>query len=695
MTSQDSAPNALYTSFGDQETKLLELESQLVSAISFDYNYIFDILSVISSKDLKDEIVLKNIESVKILTAGELTSKMISTDLKSSNIILNFDLNQIDVHLGVSYRNRLVRNMAEANLKNYINTTNITTLNQITAQFSMFVKEFMTNVEIRKFPSTWEVRYLLFVQFRLQMKDVIMKCLTQPLFGTKEGISTAMQTILVVKNFENKIGDILKENNSNCELSIEDSLINLFESCLIWFLNDVKNEMSIFVATKTEAIMATTWLVPDIKTESATPITLLGPDTTTAEMFAFFKTIFDKSNRYSTGKIFANLVNEALNQIKIHITALGTKYPKDRKTFDTNLEYMLFNIICTTGYCIDTVENMKTTLESKVQKRYFASINFNSAKDVLHDVLTSTIDTLVSETMQRYQSDFAKLSVFKFDEKSTAASPKLITDYITMICRKYSGVVTRADKYLNPFCAVMITKKLTFCTIDTVLEQLLKLRNIHWTHSSAFDIIVATLFQTTNDLMEQKLIDEHNIVGVTSDKITITLRSKISGKITRIQNCINAIAVENSVYDDERHATYFTNEKISFDTMTGVKGIITYKNVGKVAMTSMGDVAVGGINSTTNAFSVNNFKKLVGKGNNDVAVSDISNHSTYSDGVAGPGTGTHAFTSFISGTKKIFTEGLFTDGIEIGQKKSEKAITVNNKDSVDSKKKAIIIEKKS
>jgi hypothetical protein len=241
--------------------------------------------------------------------------------------------------------------------------------------------------------------------------------------------------------------------------------------------------------------------------------------------------------------------------------------------------------------------------------------------------------------------------------------------------------------YLNIVCIKAIAKKLTFKMIDTVYEHLLTLKGVHWLHSSSFDVIVDNLFQATNSLMDKKLLNEDTVIGIDSNKMEITLRSKISTRITRIRDLINAISVDNSQYTQDKHKTYFKDEKVSYDTINVLKGNINIKNVSRIAVVTVGDHVGSAVNTTVSTavgvgeFGVGGFKKLVDFGSVSSGTKSDFNTGTHeksSHGQFQSMSRTHSgkdcndghekdellnFTSLVSDAKKMFSG--------IGRKKND------------------------
>lgn len=651
------------------DNTIADLESKLVSLPMYDFKYIFEVLTAINKSETVNELSKIKAHNIKILVAMEIGSKISQTNLKDKNINFNFELNKIDEHLGPTVRSRLVRNMVSNNIK--IDIEGIPTPKQIEDCLGSFF-ELISNEQLNKFPTEWEIYYWLFYIFRDQLKPLIVKC-SQNIASTNS--RETITHIRVVKGYEDRIKEILESNSSSFIIKSEDSIINGYDMCLLTFLSELKVDFINKCSELNNSFKINEYITPDQKTEPYQ----LAISPFTEELFIFLNKRLSQCSTLSTGNAYYTSIINATNVIKDHMTEVGKKYfyEKDKaKSYNPSIEFVLLNIICTSEASMKILEELRIKVSSSIQNKYKKNVNdcIDTTRNVIASVFTESINFLVLETIKRYQQNIDQLKTFNFSEKMASTTDNMnksrvaIADYIKSVTSKYVNTLIRINGFINSYCVNEISKKLTFDTIDCVFNHLLSLSGIHCTHSDNFDIIVETLMKRTSNLMGdvvevdvienqrqiKKVINGDLQIGVMQDGTTITVRLKISTKITKIRELINAIAVKNQDYTEEKHNSIFgENSKIRYETVNIVKGNLNYKNAPRVAIVAIGDTVGTVTKPVTNltTVGVNGLTRMVGL--------DSSNHSDKeivkdkkNDDIDFP-----TFSAMVSDAKKMFLIG--------------------------------------
>lgn len=599
--------------------KITELETYLINCDCYDFKHIFErfeefealesfqsFQELETSKDAKYDNSCSNLETVKLLVASELMLKFglvyqtNPTNLPTSNFkieLFNFDLNNIDKYLGTSFRTRLVKNFVRSIVKLEQKDGLFST--QLISHISFFFNLVKT-IDISKFPDSWDVFYFFFLNFKEQLKICINNYLSNVTISSDQEITIHLNNITILFKFEENINNTLMETNSSYQLSIDDSLINLFENSLICFLNNIKKEIAILTTERINEISIKTYPIPDTKDVQIESFKL-SEDLVTTNLILDYKKFLEKCNTYSTGKIYSALIKEILLQLTNYAGSLQNKYTLDRKKLHQNYrvgtEYLLFNIIFNINYCDQIVNQIRDNFTKKIQTKYVPNTEFVSTSNNITELVLSCIDTWVSESCTIFSEQFEKISNFKFDEKNLSVVDKQLNNYSTTVCIKYLSACKRAHKYLPEFCAQLMSEKLTYGVINLVICHILKLRGIHSMCCQYLDYIVVNLIQATNKAIDEKLIDEKKEILRTNVKSKfnvheepIKLKSYISEKITQIQTIINAIAVENNTYNETIHNTIFCHGfNVPYTTMISVKGCMNVQNFHRVTVSAVNE----------------------------------------------------------------------------------------------------------
>lgn len=632
------------TVLNELDNIIVNLESKLISLPTYDFKYIFDCLSMVNNSKNSDLIKTK-ISNIKMLAGIEMGYKFSQINLRDKNINFNFELNKIDEHLGPIVRSRLVRNMISNNIKIEIESTNT---KQIEEQFGIFL-ELISNEQLNEFPKEWEMHYWLFYNFRNQLKELITKSLENV---TQCDSKTLVTHVRVLKGYENKIKEIIEISSTSFTLKLEDSIINNYDNCLISFINELKIDLINKCTEINNLFRSHIYRVPE-HTSKSYQLTI---SEYTEELFSFLGKRLLQCSSISTGESYCLLVQNIMNLIKDHMNEINRKYVYEKeknKEYSPLIEFVLMNIICTSEHSMKLLETLRIKILDNIQNKYKKNVNdyIDNTRNFISEVFSNSVGILVMETIKRYQIHFDKLKAHNFSEKTAKNNTKtksLMFEYIKCITDKYVNTLINISGYMNYYCANEISKKLTFDTLDSILNHLLGLNNVHHSHSENFDIIVEVLLKKTSYLMGEltndsdglddldnsnnsvntikKIINGETQVGVMQDGTTITVKLKILTKIAKIRELINAISIKNQEYTEEKHILIFgIDSKIKYETVNTIKGNINIKNVPIVAIGVMGD-AVGTVTKPVTNLTmvgVNGLTKMVGM--------DSSNHSNNSD----------------------------------------------------------------
>lgn len=583
------------------EIKITELEKSLTYAEIYDFDYVFEILKTTEEKitgSSRDEIISKKIESVKMLTTSELILKFSSIDI--TNLNFNFDLNQIDKFFGTNFRIRLVKKFVDSNVKLPIIQG---TLTEQLANYINWFLNLISTVNITKFPESWEIYYSFFVCFKNQLKTQINTYLNlaNSITNSVQSNQSMLSNIRTICNFESQINNILQQTKSNHKLSIDDSLINLFENSLIWFIDNVKKDLASITAKKIEEFGEKVFVIPNTNNAQIDSYKIIADDVT-ANLIAEFKKCIVTTNKYSTGKIYSAVIKEVFLQLKTYVSALHTFYTVERKkqpVYKATTEYLMFNIIFNVHYCTDMIKQISEHINGKIQVKYIPNAEFAMTTESLTKSIEACISVWTTETCAMFSEQFGMIANIKFDERNDEIVKKTCYEYSKSICVKYVSACKRVFQYLPDIWAHIMTEKITFNTIDLFCSHLLKLRCVSSVSSKHLDLIVDNMFQATNKVIYDKQLNGEKQIDM--DGEIFSLKSVISSKITQIRTIINAIAVENSKYNETIHNNIFCQGyTVSYNTIASVKGCITMTNIHKVTANtinnSANNVVEGGMN---------------------------------------------------------------------------------------------------
>lgn len=627
------------------ENIITELELKLTSAQSLDINYVLDCLIKINNYDVTDSIKTK-MANIKIILGMEIAFDLKMINLTNKNIKFNFDLNKIDICLGTTVRSKLVKYIVSENINvnpNEILQSPIT--KQIEDKLGKFL-ELITLEELNVFPKEWEIRHWLFCNFSDRLKLLITNNLQNiNLLDSR----TLVTHVRVVRGFENKFKEIIyfqsnsltdntnNTNNINKINGSEDSIINCYDNSLIQFITELKTD-SVNKLNEINNLFRLHEYTISITSEHTRESAQLSISDYTNELFGFLGKRLFQCGTISTGESYFLLVQHTMNLIKDHMIEINKKYTNEKKiqgnNYNSLLEFVLMNIICTSECSMQLLESLRAKILLNIQSKYKKNTNdcVDNVKNFISEIFSNSVIILVSETIKGYQPYAEKLKSFSFSEKSKIKSKDIIHDYIKLVIDKYSNTLLKISKYMNEYCINEISKKMTLDTLDAILNHLLSLSNVHYTHSDNFDIIVEMLLKKTTYLMgdiegsTNKIINGDTQIGVMQDGTTVTIRLKIFTKIAKIREFINALSIKNQEYTEEKHLLIFGNDqKIKYDMINTVKGNINIKNAPIVAMGVMGE-AVGTVTKPVTNMTmvgVNGLTKIVGM--------DSSIHSNSSD----------------------------------------------------------------
>lgn len=638
--------------------RLGELEDNLIHSDSYDFKSIFEFLKEVNKVNLHYENecdpsnnLLKKVESIKLLVSCELMLKFGSANMLDNSLdafLLTFNLNDIDEHLGLSFRTRMIKKFINANIK--ITKKEGDLSNQLFEYINYFF-DLMKMINISKYPNSWDISYICFVSFKNQLKFHIWEYLSKIKIKSDEDNILLLSNIKILSNFENKVNLILQNNKSNYQLSTEDSLTNLFENSLNWHLQKIKKSINDFTDTKINEFIENIYVssndianshklanssgISDNSIQSndslydfslTDNLSTINENPIMVEIILEFKKKIEELNIYSTGNTYFLLIKEVLLQFEKFGFAIQKKYFSEKKKknqkFGFVLERVLFNLIINIDYCINSINQLLNQIvnNKKIQQKYITVSDFKNTIDFLTKTTQIFFNEWVNETSNTFLNQYDKLSGLKFDEKNINTVEIQFYNYSTTICNKYFFACKKANKILPITSSQTMSEMLTESLIELIIAHILKLRNVNPSTAQFMDTIVTNLFQTTNLLISEKIIDGNKIIS-SSDIEQLTFKNEISTKITKIKTIINAIAVENNAYNETLHNEIFSQGFIvPYNTMLTIKGSINVQNFHRVTVNVVNDkvstavdVTVGSANTVVEG-SINiadKFTKLV------------------------------------------------------------------------------------
>jgi hypothetical protein len=528
------------------------------------YKKLVELVNFIDSSQTNDyalRSLIKKVEYIKHVLACELFKKFLLIDFNNDFYVNTEVLANVSLVYGNLYRTTLVNEFCKKAMEHILLQQDVNSGAMYIIKLNDAFSRFVDGDKVDMFSDDWNISYYLYQEFKnftyeniknldnVTMKDIIT-------------IANA------VKDMEEHLSNVLVKKNSS--FAIDSSICVAFDenqNCVNLYTNGIRSDIAKFK----ETIQLNFNTKYNIGKDEYEPIfqTKLQPYTTAVDLFTFIRKIFSYTSRVSSGKIFKTVCSEIFGLLTIYAGLLNGQFgiEKDKaKKYSNVLEFILFNVIATSQYCMTAIDSMDDNL--KLSKN---AIPIEKIKTIYcNSLFLGTINTLCKETIFRVKAHTKVLYSIKFEDKKDkkevervqAAKDGIVT-YITNVVKIYGNTthafIGKSVKVLEDFCFAFVFKNITFQLLDCVIEDLLGLKNIPFKYGVYFEIILEKLMESTHSVLNY-------------DEKLSKYQHDIDTKLTKIKKIIDAISTDTSKYTQDEHVEIFgQSSDVSYDTMMNVK----------------------------------------------------------------------------------------------------------------------------
>jgi hypothetical protein len=531
------------------------------------YKKLVELVNFIDSSQSNDyslRSLIKKVECIKHVLACELFKKFLLIDFSKDFYVNTEVLANVSIVYGNLYRTTLVNEFCKRAIEHIFLEQNLNSASHNIIKLNESFSRFVDGDKVDMFSDDWNISYYLYQEFRSIIYEII-KNLNNV---TMKDIITIVNS---VKDTEEHLFNVLVKKNS--AFTIETSICTAFDEnqyCVNLYITGIKSDIAKFK----ETLQINFNTKYNIGNDEYEPVyqTKLQPYTTAVDLFTFIRRIFNYTSRISSGKIFKMVCHEIFSLLTMYAAILngqfGVEKEKDKsKKYSNTLEFILFNIITTSHYCMTTIDSMDDNL--KLSKN---SIPIEKIKTIYcNSLFLGTINTLCKETIVRIKEHAKILHAIKFEDKKDKKEAERveyakdgIDTYIENVIKIYGDTthafIGNAVIVLEEFCFLYVFKNITFQMLDCVIEDLLGLKNVSFKYGVYFEIILEKLMESTHGVLNY-------------DENLLKYQHDIDTRLTKIKKIIDAISTDTSKYTQDEHIEIFgQSSNVSHDMIMNIKG---------------------------------------------------------------------------------------------------------------------------
>ena len=507
---------------------------------------------------------------------GQLYSSSSTQNAADSSSVVNSDqmshIQSIVDALGVGFRKDLMERFAQLQLipyeKSFKVGTEFSGLDHLGKRFQWFdnlvkaAEERLSTVV----PSSWRLSYYLFIEFTRRTKkhviDVLIEFQKQKIDGN-DYVKIMLKTLRYVIKFENQMRAILNIpltrltddsdeapeggaegiSDESVAVTFQDSIADAFDSYLGPYVQLEKETL--------EKLM-----VDVLRDEERPPAKGAAPEegkySSCLKMFEYIKSSLKRCTEFSTGLTYLSLSKEFRLCFTNYSTSLKLRCPSPVSFRDsssegklpqyeltTSKEELLYRLINTAEYCIDTIPALEMMMKRHVNPLYEDYVDFNSQIDSFTDVISYCFNIFVLDLKEKIQE---QLKEMRRTNWSTCDDVGDSSAYVKGILLKIGTLTPKARKHVQPVYFQRFCMDLSTMILNVYVATLWKLKRV--SKSGGGQLLVD--FMAIKDYLS-KLPNVKLPTGVEPQKISVPYKTFVSTKTEQIENILKLISA-----DDER-----------------------------------------------------------------------------------------------------------------------------------------------
>ena len=512
---------------------------------------------------------------------GQLYSTTASTADSSSSVVNHDQMTHIQSivdALGGGFRKDLMERFAQLQLIPYEKAFKVGSefsgLDHLGKRFQWFdnlvkaAEERLSSVV----PSSWRLSYYLFIEFTRRTKkhvtDVLCEFQSQKI-EANDYVKIMLKTLRYVIKFENQMRAILNipltriaeeaddvsdggaEGNAREEsvaVTFQDSIADAFDSYLgpyVHLEKDTLEKLMLDVLKEEEKPSS-------LKGSAATLALEEGKYTSCLKMFEYIKSSLKRCTEFSTGLTYLSLSKEFRLCFTNYSTSLKLRCPSPLSFRDsssegkvpqyelsTSKEELLYRIINTAEYCIDTIPALEMMMKMHINPLYEDYVDFNSQIDSFTEVISYCFNIIVLDSKEKIQEPLKEMRRTNW---STCDDVGDSSTYIKSILLKIGTLTPRVRKHVQPVYFQRFCMDLSTMILNVYVATLWKLKRV----SKAGGGQLLVDFMAVKDYLS-KLPNIKLPTGVEPQKISVPYKAFVATKTEQIENILKLISA-----DDER-----------------------------------------------------------------------------------------------------------------------------------------------